>query len=81
MLADLKPELVRGQLMDLHERGVPALVTWGADDRMGDETCAMGHYAEVTGAEPLRMENAGHCLFADHPDLFFDAFNTFLRAL
>ena len=77
----LKPDLVRGQLMDLHERGVPAFVSWGKDDRMGDETCAMGYYAEGTGAELLLMENAGHCLFADHPDLFFDALNDFMMRL
>ena len=77
----LRPEFVRPQLLRLQERGIPALLVWGKDDGMGDAPCAMGTYAEGTGAQLLEMDNAGHCCFADHPDLFFDTVNAFLRAL
>lgn len=77
----LQPHLTgdqtRRQLQALDRAGVPTLLIWGQDDRMGDASCAMGHYAQGTHAELVHMSGAGHCPFVDRPERFFATVNDF----
>jgi len=77
----LQPHLTgnqtRSALRALDRAGIPTLLIWGQDDRMGDAPCAMGHYAEGTHAELVQMPGAGHCPFVDRPELFFNTVNDF----
>jgi len=77
LLPRLNPPVIRSFFERL---SIPALLIRGADDRMGNDACAMDYYLDNTQADIHILEKAGHCPFVDQPDLFFSIVNDFIQS-
>jgi aminoacrylate hydrolase len=62
----------------LHEIGVPTLVLAGADDFLTPVYLSRDMAAEIPGAVLEVVPGAGHLVFAERPERFFDIVSTFI---
>jgi len=60
--------------------GVPALIVWGGQDRFATPKMADHFHAEIPGSQLSIVDDAGHFVWEDAPQLTVATLVEFLRA-